>query len=547
MKHIKVLDCTLRDGGYVVNHIFGDKTIKGIIKKLCKAKVDVIECGFLKDVEYKPGSTTFKKVEEIRKYIPKEKNGTSFVAMIDYGRYSIDNLSDYDGTSVDALRDCFFKKDRYNALEFSKELMAKGYKVYIQPVDILGYSDSELLELIENINEIKPYAFSIVDTFGSLYVEDLIRIFGIVNHNLDKDIVLGFHSHNNLQLSFALAQKFAEISLGQRNVCIDTTVCGMGRGAGNTNTELVLDYLNKKFGYDYDINELLDLIDVYMSRIMSQYQWGYSIPNFIAGIYSSHVHNINYLLERHNISTKDMRLIIESIDKKTRKRYDYDNLERLYTDYFSKEVDDENVLLKLKRNLKGKKILLIAPGKSMEIYKDEILKTIKKDSPIVICVNFIDPYIPADFAFYSNFRRYENSQYFNEQQLKATTHIITSNVMAHGEENQWIINYNLLIKRGWRFFDNSMILLLRLLAKLSVKDILIAGFDGFDNFYNYSDSNEELETYDNKEKYKLLNKEIKEMLIDYRDTMAQNIDLKFITPSIFSDIFIGTPLLKILI
>jgi 4-hydroxy 2-oxovalerate aldolase len=196
-----------------------------------------------------------------------------------------------------------------------------------------------------------------------MYVDDLMRLYSIINHNLDNDIVLGFHSHNNLQLSFALAQKFTEISFGQRNVIIDTTVCWMSRGEGNRNTELVVDYINRKLGYDYDINELLDLIDVYMCKIIAEHKWGYSIHNFIAGMYSPHVHNVNYLLDRHNISSKDMRLIIESIEENTRKRYNFDNLEHLYTDYFSKTADDEKFILKLKELLENKQVLLVAPGK----------------------------------------------------------------------------------------------------------------------------------------------------------------------------------------
>ena len=97
-------------------------------------------------------------------------------------------------------------------------------------------------------------------------------------------------------MSFALSQEFIKMSLGKRKIVVDGTIHGMGRGAGNTNTELLLDYLNRKLGYGYDMNEILDLIDAYMPKIKQQSNWGYSIPYFIAGMYSSHVHNVNYLL-----------------------------------------------------------------------------------------------------------------------------------------------------------------------------------------------------------------------------------------------------------
>ena len=291
MKHVQVLDCTLRDGGYLVDTIFGDKVIKGMINKLCNANIDAIEVGFLKDIGHREGSSTFKTVEEIAPYLPKIRNvKTSFIVMIDYGRYSIENLSDYDGSSVDTIRDCYFKKDMKEAIKFGKQIMDKGYKLYVQPVDILGYSDKELLELIEEVNKLKPYAFSMVDTFGSMYIDDLQRIFHIVDHNLDKDIKIGFHSHNNLQMSFALSQEFIKMSLGKRKIVVDGTIHGMGRGAGNTNTELLLDYLNRKLGYGYDMNEILDLIDAYMPKIKQQSNWGYSIPYFIADLQIKTMH-----------------------------------------------------------------------------------------------------------------------------------------------------------------------------------------------------------------------------------------------------------------
>lgn len=126
---------------------------------------------------------------------------------------------------------CFFKHERYDVIPFCKKIKEKGYKLYVQPVDILGYSDHELLELIDMVNEIEPYAFSIVDTFGSMYKEDLQRVFFLIHHNLVATSKVGFHSHNNLQMSFALSQEFAEMTQGLREIVIDATMAGMGRGA----------------------------------------------------------------------------------------------------------------------------------------------------------------------------------------------------------------------------------------------------------------------------------------------------------------------------
>jgi 4-hydroxy 2-oxovalerate aldolase len=186
MKNVKILDCTLRDGGYVNDFNFGDEVIKGILARLASSKVDVIECGFLKDTENLKGRSSFACVEEIEPYIPENRKNSSFIAMIDYGRYDLSKLAPYNGKSIDGIRDCFFKKDRFDAMEIAKEIIRKGYNVYVQPVDILGYSDAEIFELIEKTNNLNAYAFSIVDTFGSMFNEDLVRIFSLIDHNLKK-------------------------------------------------------------------------------------------------------------------------------------------------------------------------------------------------------------------------------------------------------------------------------------------------------------------------------------------------------------------------
>ncbi|WP_343338763.1 4-hydroxy-2-oxovalerate aldolase [Terrisporobacter petrolearius] len=539
MKHIKLLDCTLRDGGYLVDTVFGDTVIKGIIKKLCMAKVDSIEVGFLKNVDHKKGSSTFSRVEEITQYLPNkiDRGNTSFIAMIDYGRYSIESLSEYDGESIDTIRDCYFKKDIYNALKMAEEIIKKGYKVYIQPVDVLGYSDIELLDLIKKVNKIKPYALSIVDTFGSMYKDDLQRIFSLIDYNLDRNIKIGFHSHNNLQLSFSLAQDFAMMSLGKREIVIDGTINGMGRGAGNTNTELVMDFLNRKLGYHYDMNEMLDLIDSYMPKIMQQCSWGYSIPYFIAGMYNSHVHNINYLMDKHNIKSKDMRLIIEEINPQKRKRYDYDNLEQLYVNYFDQKIDDIGELQSLEEEFLGRKILIIAPGRNSQLQKEKIIDFIEINKPIVISTNYINKSITPNYAFYSSKKRYEESLDYNEDDFKKINKILTSNVKVDKLNNEKIINFKDLAKVGWKYFDNSTILLLRLLNKLKVKDIYIAGFDGFFKGQNYSKAHEELESYDEYERYIELNRELKEMLIDFKNEISNDVNINFITESKFENIF----------
>lgn len=165
MNHVQLLDCTLRDGAYLIDKKFGDNVIQGIIKGLMKSNVDVIEIGFFQDDGFGEGKTVFLNSSDAKRFIPEDKNGAMFTVLADCSRYSISNLDAYEGTSIDAVRECFFKHEREKALDNCKVIKEKGYKCFVQPVDILGYSDKEIIDLISQINEIEPYCLSIVDTF----------------------------------------------------------------------------------------------------------------------------------------------------------------------------------------------------------------------------------------------------------------------------------------------------------------------------------------------------------------------------------------------
>ena len=313
MRYAKILDCTLRDGAYLIDKRFGDNAIHGIIKGLMKAKTDFIEIGFFQDEGFGEGKTVFKNSKDASRFIPKDKQGVEFTVLADCSRYSVSNLDDCDKSSVDAVRECFFKQELEQALENCKVIKEKGYKVFVQPVDILGYTDMEILDLIERLNQIEPYCLSIVDTFGSMYLDDLHRVFSLIDHNLIQTCRIGFHSHNNMQMSSALSQEFLKAAFGKREVVVDATINGMGRGAGNTPTELVMQYMVQKLNYNYDMDALLDVIDNYMGSIKSRCSWGYTTPYFIAGCYSAHVNNIAYLTQKNSIRSKDIRYILNKI------------------------------------------------------------------------------------------------------------------------------------------------------------------------------------------------------------------------------------------
>lgn len=534
MRHARILDCTLRDGAYLVDKAFGENTQRGIIKGLIEARIDIVELGFLQNEGFGEGKSVFKTPKEAAKYIPKDTTHTEFALMADFSRYDFKNLQDYDPTHrIQNIRLCFFKHERLESLKLIETIKQKGYKIFIQPVDILGYSDIEILELIEIINKSIPYALSIVDTFGSMYIEDLHRIWALINHNLHKDIQIGFHSHNNLQLSSALSQEFIRMSQNKRNVIIDSTLNGMGRGAGNTCTELIALYMNQKFSYGYELDRILDSIDIYIDPLKKQCTWGYNIPYYIAGMCSAHTNNITYLLKKNNIASKDLMAILDKIDSQKRKRYNYDLLESTYLKHITQNnIDDHLAFDTLKNHLNCKNILILAPGKSLFTHKQKIYSFMQNTKDlVVISVNFCHQDFKNDFIFLSNIKRYEFWQ--NDKRFVCIPKILLSNITRDDSENSYILNLNRAIKKGWENLDNSMILLLRILDSFTLKSINIAGFDGYNPFEeNYFD--QELERNLTLGEIECINTQIVSMLEEYLETRTNDTKINFLTESRFA-------------
>ena len=537
MRHVKVLDCTLRDGAYLIDKNFGDKIITGIINGLLETELDVIEIGFLQDTGMAPGKTVFKNAQHAQEYIPKNHKKTEFAVLADCSRYSIENLEECDGKSFTIVRECFLKHEMKEALKKCKLIKERGYKLFIQPVDIMGYSDSDILQLINDTNKIEPYAISIVDTFGSMYVQDVQRIFNLFHHNLKSEIHIGFHSHNNMQLSNALSQEFVKMSYGIRNVVIDGTISGMGRGAGNTPTELLIQYMVSQMKYPYKLDPLLDIIDTFISNIRTRCSWGYSTPYFIAGCYAAHVNNIAYLLKKSSIKSNDIRFILNQLDVQSRKSYDYDLLEKKYISHIQSEIDDTKDFIELQNKLKGKEILLIMPGGSINDCVAEIQENAKKEDTFVIVVNFIPDFLKSDYVYMNNIKRYNSLR--EDEKYLSTKKIITSNIFNTENviENVHVISMSRLIKCGWNNMDNSAIMILRLLDQIGVSKIQIAGFDGYD----YSEKKvkhyftDDIELSFSEETLDLLNRELKEMFLDFIYNKKDDVHVEFFTPSQFEN------------
>ena len=523
---IKLLDCTLRDGGYVNDWMFGEDNIQWIIQKLQNARMDIIELGYIRDKEKNsPDRAIFSdtySTNNILKSLKKSEHSL-ISAMIDYGACAIENICPQKETEIDILRVTFRKKEMNEALEYCKQIKEKGYTVFIQPVSITSYSDKEMLDLIEKINKVKPLALSIVDSYGLMHEEKVIRYFYLMDNNLLPEIGIAYHSHNNFQLAYSNSIKILNIHC-KRDLYFDASLYGMGKSAGNCNTELLAMYLNNNCGKNYDLGEILDIIDIQIMKLAKQYKWGYQLPFFISALNDCHPNYVNYLLSKNMLTVKEINEIVNTIDKTKHLVFDESYIENLYQNYQKRKVDDKDAYIELEAKFKDATVLLLGSGKSIAVESDKISYFIKNDKPIVFSVNHLNRLYDTNYVFISNAKRYE--QFNNMLSKYPNKIIITSNIIAKDNHVDYVFNWQKLASKDTIVGASSIYLLIKLLIRLKVKKILLAGFDGFSKYTsNHYDRN--CEFYSQPENVKEITKAITEQLGEFQ----KHIEIEFITKS----------------
>lgn len=480
MNSIKILDVTLRDGGCVNNFNFGLPYMQKIMEALEQSSVDIIELGYIDENKGSEiGRTQYLNEKVIYKnFLHKKSAEKKYVAMIDYGKFDIDKLEMKNGEGIDGIRMAFHKKNRKDVLCIGKKIIEKGYDFYIQPMITMRYSDYELLDLINDVNTYLPNAsgFYIVDSFGEMRGNDVVRLMHLIDQNLIKSMALGFHSHNNLQLSYSNSMALLSFTTN-RDLILDSSVMGMGKGAGNLNTELLMEHLNLYYGKNYHLQPLLALIDSVISVLHKENYWGYSVEYYLSSInhctpsYASHFYN------KHILPIDQVAELLSMISEDKKISFDKEYADKLYIEYNSnKSCDDKEVVASLNEKFKNKKIFLIAPGKSIAENRDKIISFLNKDDIISISLN--------NFEYTTDFYLITRKELMNPA-VSLDKKILSTLKEYKENKNVHILNYKkwISIKDGF-IYDGAGIIALNLLSFIEPLQIFLAGFDGFDSDMN---------------------------------------------------------------
>ena len=316
---IKLLDCTLRDGGYVNDWNFGENAIYDIKESVEKSGVEIIEVGFLKDVEYNLNRTLFPGVEYAEHVIHPKKIGVAYCLMVDAPvPFPIDRISERKEHGIDAIRIIVWREKIEECIEYSKKLIEKGYMVFIQPARVSQYSLTEFASILSKFENIGITAIYIVDSWGTedkYSISDYLLTAMMYTNTITK---LGYHGHNYKQQALSCAEDMLETN---QDIILDCSIFGMGRDAGNLNTELIMAHLNKRCEKHYDIKPILNAYSKHIKGYYREFGWGYSMEHFITAIFNCNTKYINYITDNEALS---MDIIYDIFEKMTPKqRIDY--------------------------------------------------------------------------------------------------------------------------------------------------------------------------------------------------------------------------------
>lgn len=282
---IKVLDCTIRDGGLMNDHQFSPELVRNVYKAASISGIDYVELGYKADESQfdraKFGAMKFCREDDLAKAIDGVENGAKLSVMVDIGRVDPEAIVPKSESVVTMMRVASYVKDIDKAIDLVNQIHAKGYETTINVMAISHARERELDEALMQLEkESAADVVYLVDSFGALYSEQ-IAYMAKKYISLMPSKEIGIHAHNNQQLAFA---NTIEAIINNINY-LDATIFGIGRAAGNCPMELLLGFLkNPKF----DLSPVLELIGSDFLKMHKEIEWGYTIPYAVTGILDLH-------------------------------------------------------------------------------------------------------------------------------------------------------------------------------------------------------------------------------------------------------------------
>lgn len=281
---IKVMDCSIRDGGLINKWQFSDEFVRENFRYSCAAGSDYFEIGYkASKSQFDPskfGKWRFCDDDDVKRVIDGIEPKAKLSCMVDIGRVEEKDIVPVDQSPFDMIRVATYIRDIDKAIALCNMIMDKGYETTVNIMAVSTNLEREIDEALEDLSETKIPCVYVVDSYGAMYCEDVTFLVKKYMNALPGKTI-GIHTHNNRQLAFG---NTIQAIIDGANM-LDASVFGIGRGPGNCCLELLLTFLQNP---KYHIRPLLELIQNHYLPLREKIEWGYIIPYMITGVFNEH-------------------------------------------------------------------------------------------------------------------------------------------------------------------------------------------------------------------------------------------------------------------
>ena len=526
-KKVKILDCTIRDGGYLNNWHFDLKLVRELYRAHSRSGVDFVEIGFKSTDKYfdpkQYGSWKFTP-EPLVSEVVKGISGPAVSLMVDFGKVDIEDIPDRKNSIVSMYRVAVHKDKVISAIEFCNAIADKGYTASIQLMGIVNYTEDDFNQVLESLKDSKINYVYFADSYGSLLPSDIKDILDRLSITGKK---IGFHAHNNLQLGFANTLEAIRSGVD----IVDGTAYGMGRGAGNLPIEILLSYLEKTSAQNtYNTLPVLDVIDRYMLDLHKDLKWGYDLSYMLSGMFEVHPYYSKTMVDYREYSIEDILRTLETVKEMKPVGFKKPILDSIIQSGFvgipttEKDSKSDSDLISVQDlsefgqvpyldRHSGRDFLVLANGPTLKEEKEQIEEFIKKYNPVVIGANYLGGLFVPHYHAFGNKKRFID--YVDT--VDAGSNILISNIFSdefikkYTDRKYEFIQHLPQLSADFNISNGVVMTNCRTISILSVavaivmgaERIFIAGMDGYKqvdsfmkksvHFYEESDEPEDFE------------------------------------------------------
>jgi len=511
--NLEILDCTIRDGGYVNDWHFEKKLVREVYRALSKSGVDYVEIGFRGSEKYfykeKYGLWRFSEEADIRD-ISENISGAKLALMADYGKIEVDDFISAEESIVDLVRVAAHKNDLKDAIGLLEKIRNKGYGISLNAMGYTNFSDTERDEFLNMVRDAELDYIYIADSYGSLFPDQIKPMMKPLLSLPNTKI--GFHPHNSLQMSFA--NTLEAIRCGVQ--IVDSTIYGMGRAAGNLPTEIIVSFLERENGDKYNSIPLLNIIDRYFVLMQKESPWGYQLPYMLSGMFQCHPNYAKSLINYREYTIEDIWKALAFIKEQNPVGFSEPLLKELIstghigTIGSSKRTNTYNNGNDISKHpkpsyidrFKDRDFLVLANGPTLKEYKPRIDEFIAKYDPVILGGNYLGELFTPHFHAFNNKRRFAEyidtvkpgsklllGEYLPEEMIREYTDMEHETLRYIDDFSDFGIN-NGIITTNCR---TIAILLLGVAIAMGAKRVFAAGMDGYmetNNMHFYKEHDE---------------------------------------------------------